>query len=79
MLKRIDPTKTASWQNLTAHFRKIKNIHMKELFTTDPKRFRNFPSDSMISSWITPRTELLRRRCRLFLELAEEVDLRRCH
>ncbi len=76
MLKRIDPTKTKSWQNLTAHFRKIKNIHMKDLFTADPKRFEKFSiqfNDILVDYSKNRFTE---ETLTLFLELAEEVNLR---
>src|SRR3990170_1576004 len=76
MLKRIDPTKTESWRNLTAHFRKIKNIHMKDLFTADPKRFDNFSiqfNDILVDYSKNRFTE---ETSTLFLELAEEVNLR---
>ncbi|HKZ56765.1 MAG TPA: glucose-6-phosphate isomerase [Thermodesulfovibrionales bacterium] len=76
MLKRIDPTKTESWQNLTAHFRKIKNIHMKNLFIADPKRFEKFSiqfNDILVDYSKNRFTE---ETLTLFLELAEEVNLR---
>src|SRR4030066_646311 len=76
MLKRIDPTKTESWQNLTAHFRKIKNIHMKDLFTADPKRFEKFSiqfNDILVDYSKNRFTE---ETLTLFLELAEDVNLR---
>ncbi len=39
MLPKTDPTKTKSWQNLAAHFEKIKTVHMKDLFAKDAHRF----------------------------------------
>src|SRR3989304_1725224 len=76
MLKRIDPTKTESWHKLTAHFRKIKNIHMKDLFTADPKRFEKFSiqfNDILVDYSKNRFTE---ETLTLFLELAEEINLR---
>jgi len=40
MLKNINPTKTTSWNNLSAQFN--KNLQMKDLFANDENRFQNF-------------------------------------
>ncbi|MHC4268635.1 MAG: glucose-6-phosphate isomerase [Planctomycetota bacterium] len=42
MLKKINPTETQSWKNLTDHFKEIKSIHMKDLFVSDPDRFKKY-------------------------------------
>ena len=42
MLTNINPTKTPSWQKLKAHFEKIKDLEMKNLFAEDDKRFEKF-------------------------------------
>ena len=42
MLAKVNPTTTKSWQNLSRHYAKIKNIHMKTLFAEDPQRFDKF-------------------------------------
>ena len=34
-------TKTSEWLSLEEHFKKIKNIHMKDLFENDIQRFEN--------------------------------------
>ena len=39
MLKKIDPTRTKSWQALATHFDGIKDTRMKDLFQADPRRF----------------------------------------
>ena len=33
-LKKINPTQTSAWKALTSHFNKIKNIEMKEMFSS---------------------------------------------
>src|SRR5512136_2287531 len=35
-------TKSASWRNLQKHYKKISELHMRELFEKDPNRFNNF-------------------------------------
>ncbi len=42
MLNNINPTKTKSWQKLAGHFATIKDVHMKELFSQDARRFDKF-------------------------------------
>ena len=42
MLKKINPTETQSWKNLTNHFKKMKSVHMKDLFASDPDRFEKY-------------------------------------
>ena len=42
MLQKINPTQTQSWKNLTAHFDKMKQTHMKDLFAADPGRAEKF-------------------------------------
>ena len=39
MLPKINPTKTESWQKLTRHFEKVKDVEMKDLFAKNPDRF----------------------------------------
>ncbi|MEQ9426468.1 MAG: glucose-6-phosphate isomerase [Cyclobacteriaceae bacterium] len=41
MLKKINPTTTASWKALEAHFDAIKNMSIKDAFD-DPNRFDNY-------------------------------------
>jgi len=35
-------TDLPAWKDLTSHFERIKNAHMRELFEEDPKRFEDF-------------------------------------
>ena len=34
-------TKTPEWQSLEKHYKKIKDLHMKDLFENDTDRFEN--------------------------------------
>jgi glucose-6-phosphate isomerase len=36
------PTETPGWSKLEDHFSRIKKIHMRDMFTADPKRFAKF-------------------------------------
>jgi len=42
MLNKVNPTTTASWQDLQHHYEKTRNTHMKTLFEEDPHRFAKF-------------------------------------
>ena len=42
MLAKKNPTTTKSWQNLRRNYEKIKNLHMRDLFAEDPRRFEKF-------------------------------------
>ena len=42
MLKQVNPTSTAAWKALEAHYAKMKNVHMKDLFETDASRAEKF-------------------------------------
>jgi len=76
MLKRVNPTKAAGWRNLTEHFKKIKNIHMKDLFAEDPARFKTFSirfNDILVDY---SKNKITKETMKLLLELTEETDLR---
>jgi glucose-6-phosphate isomerase len=76
MLKKMNPTKTVSWQNLKNHYKKIKNIHMKERFKTDPERFRKFSiqfNDILVDY---SKNRITDETLQIFRELAIEIDLR---
>ena len=42
MLYRKNPEKLEAWEKLANHYKKIKHVHMKELFAGDPERFDKF-------------------------------------
>ena len=35
-------TESVAWKALSEHYHAIKNVHMRDLFTQDPKRFETF-------------------------------------
>jgi len=76
MLKRTNPIKTESWQKLNEHFKKIKNIHMKDLFAADLERFEKFSiqfNDILVDY---SKNRITEETLTFFLELAEEINLR---
>jgi glucose-6-phosphate isomerase len=76
MLKRMNPTKTASWRNLKNHYRKIKDIHMQNLFAEDPARFQKFSIrfNNILVDY--SKNRITEATITLLLKLAEEAALR---
>jgi glucose-6-phosphate isomerase len=42
MILKINPTTTKAWQLLSQHAQEMKQVHMRDLFKADPKRFSKF-------------------------------------
>ncbi|MEY4660062.1 MAG: hypothetical protein RLZZ42_14 [Bacteroidota bacterium] len=38
----VNPTHTESWKKLSAHASQLKQVHLRELFRTNPERFEHF-------------------------------------
>ena len=68
-------TKTSEWLSLEEHFKKIKNIHMKDLFENDIQRFENnhILFDDFLFDYSKNRiTEETRK---LLISLAKSADI----
>jgi glucose-6-phosphate isomerase len=76
MLKKIDPTKTKAWQDLSNHFSKMKGVHMKDLFAEDRRRFERFSLRFQGILVDYSKNRIIPETIKLLLSLAEEVDLR---
>jgi len=75
-LKSINPTTTKSWNLLKGHFNKVKNVHMKDLFTQNKNR-----ANEMTIHWEDfyvdySKHRLTEETLKLLLELSNEVDLK---
>ncbi|MEM6318363.1 MAG: glucose-6-phosphate isomerase [Bacteroidota bacterium] len=75
MLKRINPTETAAWQALTAHFAKVEEVQMKDLFAQNTQRFEQFSTTFEDILVDYSKNLLTQETLDLLLQLAEEVDL----
>ena len=76
MLAKINPTKTKSWQNLHRHYEKTKNVHMRELFAEDPRRFNKFSirfNDLMVDY---SKNRITEETLTGLISLAEECELK---
>lgn len=75
MLKNINPTGTAAWKKLSAHHETIRELHLRDLFTSNPHRFKQMSlqfGDILVDyskNLITSET------IGLLIELARECEL----
>lgn len=46
MLPKINPMSTEAWKKLQAHYEEIKTVHLRDLFSQNPKRFEQFSIES---------------------------------
>ncbi|WP_282069737.1 glucose-6-phosphate isomerase [Olleya namhaensis] len=75
-LPSINPTSTKAWKKLEAHFKAVKSLEMKHLFTQDTER-----ANQMTINWDDFYVDYSKNRITsetmsLLLELAEEVKLK---
>lgn len=76
MLKAIDPSKTAAWRELSAHFSSMQNRNMNELFAEDPQRFAKFSvqfGDAILLDY--SKNLLTEQIMQSLLKLADETKL----
>ena len=68
-------TKTLEWLSLEEHFKKIKNIHMKDLFENDTQRFENnhILFDDFLFDYSKNRITAETRK--LLISLAKSADI----
>lgn len=75
-LKAINPTQTASWKKLQAHFETLKNVRMQDLFANEPAR-----AEHMHLQWHDflvdySKNIVTKETMDLLHELANEVQLK---
>lgn len=76
MIPKIKPQRTEVWKKLNSHYKKIKDVELKDLFAEDPERFKKFSlqlEDILVDyskNRITPKT------LALLEELAEQSELK---
>ena len=76
MLKKVNPTETQSWKDLTDHFKKMKSVHMKDLFADDPDRFNKYSIrfNGILVDY--SKNIITEETLRLLLKLTDDVGLR---
>ena len=66
---------TPAWQALQVHFQHIRDIHLRELFATDPQRFRRFSLrlDDLLCDY--SKNRMTNETLELLLDLARERNV----
>jgi glucose-6-phosphate isomerase len=77
MLPKINPTQSRSWQKLNEHFAEIKDVHMKDLFASDPERFNRFHLQFKDILVDYSKNRITGETLKLFLELSEEMGVKK--
>ncbi len=73
----MNPTKTESWKKLKAHYKEIKNVHMKDLFKKDRNRFHSFSIKDNDILLDFSKNRITKETFDLLIELAEECQLKK--
>ncbi len=76
MLKRINPTETASWKKLAGHYEEMKDQKMIDMFAADNDRFAKFSvkfEDILVDY---SKNRISEETIKLLVELAEETGLK---
>ncbi len=76
MLPKIDPTTTHAWSLLKAHADEMKLAHMKELFRSDPDRFKKYSLSEEELVFDYSKNIITDKTIHLLLQLAEECRLK---
>jgi len=74
-LKNINPTQTAAWQKLEAHFAKVKGFKMQDLFAADANRAEQFHIEWQDFLLDFSKNRITAETIQLLQELATEVQL----
>ena len=75
MLPTQNPSKTASWKALEAHYETMKATHMRDLFANDANRFKKFSTQFEDILLDYSKNILNQETIDLLVKLAEETDL----
>ena len=79
MFPKINPTSTKAWSELNVHFEEMKNVHMKDLFAKDIKRFDTYSikTDQLVFDFskniITDKTFQLLQELAIECKLPEAI------
>jgi len=75
MLHRINPTETAVWQKLTAHFEATKDEEIKAYFQKNKKRFNQFSLHFEDILLDYSKNKIDKKGLKLLFQLARETKL----
>ena len=66
-----------AWKNLAAHYKKIRNLHLRELFADDPKRGERLTAKALGLFLDYSKNRVTSETLNLLIRLAEQSELRR--
>jgi glucose-6-phosphate isomerase len=69
-------TQRAAWKKLAAHHKKIKGLHLRQMFATDPKRGERFTAEAAGLFLDYSKNRITNETLKLLLQLARESNLR---
>jgi glucose-6-phosphate isomerase len=73
----VEPlTKRKAWQTLQTHYEKVRGLHLRNLFSEDPKRGEQMTAEAAGIFLDYSKNRITEETIRLLLQLAEESGLR---
>src|SRR5262249_9718872 len=69
-------TKPSSWKDLTAHYKTVSKVHLRQLFADDPKRGQRMAVEAAGLYLDYSKNRVTDETLRLLFRLAEESGLR---
>ena len=77
MTARVKPlTKRKAWKALQAHYKKARDLHLRDLFAQDPKRGERLTAEAVGITLDYSKNRITDETLKLLLQLAEESGLR---
>ncbi|MEY2394587.1 MAG: glucose-6-phosphate isomerase, partial [Acidobacteriaceae bacterium] len=69
-------TQRKAWKALTAHHKRLENLHLRKLFADDPKRGERLTSEAAGLLLDYSKNRITGETVKLLVALAKEADLR---
>lgn len=70
-------TRGQVWKNLATHFRKVRDLHLRQLFAEDPKRGKRMTAEAVGIFFDYSKNRITDETLRLLIQLAKESRLRK--
>jgi len=75
IIKKKSAVKRPSWRALASHYKKVSNLHLRELFAEDPKRGERMTAEAVGLYFDYSKNRITDETLKLLLKLAEEAGL----
>jgi glucose-6-phosphate isomerase len=69
-------TKRKAWKALQAHYKKVRKLHLRDMFEDDPRRGEQMTAEAVGLFLDYSKNRITRKTLKLLLQLAEESGLR---